>query len=171
MVIALYFFLLSKKMATAYWLDLDLKSRTYIWICISNTYTAYIYAEAPVHLDSLGSSGIQLTPGLTSSTSSSVRVNTNVHTRTHFLCLPTPHQLSQKILPAKYAWQNLYFHPWWTRQNRLNAFSMAKVGTKEDSCCKHCRLDTRDRRHQQAFGAICPAFTWINDICGCQQSY
>jgi len=43
---------------------------------------AYIYADTPVHLDSLGSSGVQLTTRLTSRTSSSACVNTNVHTST-----------------------------------------------------------------------------------------
>ena len=49
--------------------------------------------------------------------------------------------------------------------NRVNVFSMAKLGRQGWCCTKDRRTETRRRHYQMALGVMCSIFTWINDIC------
>ena len=50
-------------------------------------------------------------------------------------------------------------------RNRVNMFSMAKVGRHGGGCPKDCWMKTKERHYWMALGAVSLAFTWINDIC------
>jgi len=49
--------------------------------------------------------------------------------------------------------------------NKVNVFSMAKLGRQGWGCTKDRRTKTRHRHYQTALGAKCSAFNWINDVC------
>ena len=70
-----------------------------------------------------------------------------------------------KFMQSKWATRTFVEWLWGEWRNRVNVFSMAKVGRHGGGCHKDCWMKTRDRHYPMALRAVSSAFTWINDIC------